>query len=411
MSSLVDSTRTALLLALGAIRQRKVRSALTAFGILVGIAAVTIVVSLAEGAGAVVSGAIDSLGTNALIVQPRPSSRSGLRDEERPSLLDESDAAALPVEAPAIERASPMLNTTLQVVTSGAAVGSPVAGVTRDFFAIRDWQPTHGAIWGASSEAHDERVCLIGETVRAQLFGPEDPVGRTIRLGRFPFRVIGLLAKKGQSPFGGDQDDIVIMPITTLRSKLMRTRPGQVSRILFSARSADAVEEASRTAAVVLRQRHHLLEDAPNDFEIRSQEEFRRTQGEIVSVLRALLLGIATVSLVVGGIGVMNIMLVSVAERTREIGIRLAIGARAADIRAQFLIEAIVLTLFGGIGGAIAAEAGILALGRALELPMTLSPGALGVAMATSTAIGVVFGFVPARRAAALDPIDALRVD
>ena len=411
MSKTIGFVLTACLLAFSAIRQRPVRAALTAFGILVGIAAVVVVVALAEGAGKVVSSAMDILGTNSLLVRPRPSSKSGVRDDDKPSELDEDDAYALPVEVPEVDRAAPFLQSQQQIAGPGTNAATGVVGTTRDFFAIREWAPSHGEVWTEAAQAAHERVCLIGETVRGELFGPEDPVGRTVRIGRFPFRVVGLLAAKGQSPFGGDQDDIVIVPIGTYRGKIARTRPGQVRNIFFSAKTEGLVALAKQRATDVLRQRHHLVELAPNDFDIRTQEEFRRTQEEILGTIEILLLAIAAVSLAVGGIGVMNIMLVSVAERTREIGVRLAIGARSADIRAQFLVEAVVLTLFGGVGGAVAAWAGILVLGQTLELPMRLSPGALGIAVVTSTVIGLVFGFFPARRAAALDPIDALRTE
>jgi putative ABC transport system permease protein len=411
MNKVVEFLWTAVLLALSAIRQRPVRASLTAFGILVGIAAVAIVVALAEGAGRVVSGTIDALGSNALMVQPMPAPKSGLRDVLHPALLDDDDVRALVTESTGIAHVAPMVNSPQQVVADNANAATSLVGTTRAFFTVRNWALTRGEIWSAGAETGRERVCVIGETVRGELFGPEDPIGRTIRIGRFPFRIVGLLAKKGQSPFGDDQDDVVVLPIDTLRSKLVRMRPGQVHLILLSATNADTVDRAKAQAQAILRQRHHVLDDAPADFEIRTQEEFRETQKAILSVLEMLLLGIAAVSLVAGGIGVMNIMLVSVAERTREIGIRLAIGAREGDILAQFLVEAVVLTALGGLGGTVAAGIGVYLLRGALELPMRLSANALFVAVFTSTVIGLVFGFFPARRAARMDPIEALRAD
>lgn len=402
---------TAARLALSSVRRTPGRSALTAFGILVGIAAVTIVVSLAEGAARVVSGSIDVLGANALMVSPRAAARSGVRDADQPSPLTDGDVEALAGGSSNIVHAAPVVNSMQQVVSEQANAAASVVGTTREFFPVRDFRVTRGEIWSPGAEANRERVCLIGETTRATLFGPEDPVGRTIRIGRFPFRVIGLLGRKGQSPFGGDQDDVIVMPLPTLRTKVGRIRPNQVHSILLAAKDAAFVDAAKADAVSILRQRHRVQDDAPDDFDVRTQEEFRQTQRAIVGVMQMLLLGIATVSLVVGGIGVMNIMLVSVAERTREIGIRLSIGAREGDILAQFLVEATVLTVLGGILGTLAGFTGILVLRRALEIPMRLSWDALLVALGTSAAMGVTFGFFPARQAARLDPIEALRAE
>ncbi|HEX4475591.1 MAG TPA: ABC transporter permease [Polyangiaceae bacterium] len=411
MSELPSLVLTAIILAFSSIRRRPVRALLTSLGILVGIAAVTVVVALGQGASTVVGGAIDALGTNALLIEPRASARSGVRDADKPADLTEDDATALRTEAPSIREVAPLLLSAQQVMSERANAATGIVGTTRDFFAVRAWSPVLGGIWNASAEQTRERVCLLGETVREELFGPEDPIGRTVRIGRFPFKVVGLLSKKGESPFGGDQDDVIVMPLSTLQAKLVRTRPGQVQSILVSARASDSVDTAEREATEILRQRHRLLEDVPNDFEVHSQAEFKRAQTAIVGVLELLLFCIAAVSLAVGGIGVMNIMLVSVAERTREIGIRLAIGARAADVLAQFLVEAVALTALGGVAGALTAVVAIAVLGKVLDLPMHVSPVALGAGLVTSAVTGIVFGFFPARRAAELDPIDALRTE
>jgi putative ABC transport system permease protein len=400
---------TALTLALGALRRNALRGALTALGILIGVAAVTIVVALGEGASAAVSGRIDSMGQNALIVVPEDNGASGARDGAGGPMLTEGDAAAIEREVPSVAVAAPLLQGGGQVAWRDANVLAQFVGTDLGFFAARGWKVARGTLWPKSAETTGEKVCVIGTTIQRDLFGIEDPVGQVLRIGRQPFRVIGVLEQKGQSTFGQDQDAAVVIPLATYRAKITPTRPGQVSRILLSARSQTETERAQREVTALLRQRHRLEEGVENDFSIRSQEEFRRIQETILGVLSSLLLTIAAVSLLVGGIGVMNIMLVSVAERTREIGIRMAIGAREGDILVQFLVEAVLLSLLGGLLGAGLAALAVNAIAGALEWDMQVSRTALGVALAVSTLIGVGFGFVPARRAARLDPIQALR--
>jgi putative ABC transport system permease protein len=407
MSRTWRSFWTAIIVAFGALRRSPLRASLTAFGILIGVAAVTIVVALGEGASAEVSASIDSLGENAMIVQPTDVVRSGLRADGGGELT-ESDVQALRTEAPAIERAAPLLFTGGQVAWRDANATASVIGTNKDFFAVRRWKLASGVFWAPSAETIGEKVCVIGESIRREVFGSEDPIGQTLRINRHPFRIIGLLEAKGSGPFGNNQDDVVIMPLATVRGKISPTRPGVIHRILLQTTTPEAAPQAERQVTAILRQRHRLAEDAENDFRIRSQEEFREKQESILRVLSVLLLSIAAVSLVVGGIGVMNIMLVSVTERTREIGIRMAIGARETDILVQFLIEAVVLCLIGGLGGAALAALAIHGIASALNWNMGISGEALTVALLTSTAIGVGFGFLPARRAARLDPIHAL---
>lgn len=399
---------TALFLAIDAVRKNGLRSVLTALGILIGVAAVTITVALGEGATKAVSGTIDSLGENAYTVIPRETAKSGAKGEKLPPLT-EKDGRALVREAGDIVSAAPVLNGFSQLSWRDNNTSAQVVGTSRAFLKIRAWELEDGRLWAPEAETLGAKQCIVGETLREELFEGEDPIGRVIRIGRHPFRVVGLLKAKGQSPFGQDQDNVLIMPTATMRAKLTPTPPGHVHRILFSAKKGSNPERVKDDARAILRQQHKLAENAENDFRVRSQEEFRQMQQAIFGVLQMLLLSVAAVSLLVGGIGVMNIMLVSVAERTREIGIRMAIGAREVDILVQFLVEAIVLSLLGGAAGALLAALAVGALASALDWPMGVSPQALGVALGVSTAVGVVFGFIPARRAAQLDPIQALR--
>jgi putative ABC transport system permease protein len=249
----------------------------------------------------------------------------------------------------------------------------------------------------------------VGSTIQKKVFGGEDPIGRTLRIGRYPFRVVGVLATKGEAPFGGDQDDVVAMPISTFRTHIQQTPPDFAGVLMVSATSAETTDRAVKQIESVLRQRHHIAEGRVPDFEIHTLKEFQQMQAVVYNLLTLLLVAVAAISLFVGGIGVMNIMLVSVTERTREIGIRMAIGARAHDIRTQFLVEAIALAVLGGLAGAILGIVAVAVLARILEWNMAPSPVALAVSIGTSAVTGVAFGFFPARRAAKLDPIEALR--
>lgn len=403
---------SATLLALSAVRRNKLRATLTVLGILIGVAAVVIVSALGNGAQASVGASIASLGSNLIIVFPQSANASGARGQSGSGgRLTEDDGRALVRESTSIKAWAPQMRATVQIVSEGKNSATSAIGSTRAFFDIRAWAIDKGEIWSESSETIKEKVCVLGATTRTNLFGTDDPVGRSVRIGRYSFRVVGVLEAKGGSglSFGGDQDDVVLMPIGTFRSRISGGAPGVVQAIMVSAASDDVNERAVKQATEILKQRHHIGEGKEPDFAIRSQAEFQATQRSIFDALEALLISVAAVSLVVGGIGVMNIMLVSVAERTREIGIRMAIGAQEMDILVQFLVEAIVLSLLGGIAGLLVSGTMITLTSLALGWTMRVDPTSLFVALGTSMTIGLVFGFFPARRAAQLDPIQALR--
>ena len=401
---------SALRLAIVAILRNTLRTSLTMLGILIGVAAVVVTTALGSGARAQINRQIESLGSNVMIVFPQPNQASGARGAQgNPWLrLTEDDAKALLRGSTSIGGAAPYLRANAQVISEGSNANTQIFGTTRGYFSVRQWGVKSGELWEEPSELSGERVCLLGTTVTESLFGTEDPVGRTVRIGRYPFRVIGVLESKGESPFGSDQDDIIMMPATTFRSHVLFMPRKSVHGILFAATSGETNEHAKSQADAILRERHHITEDREPDFAIRTQAEFRASQEAIFGTLSILLLAVGGVSLLVGGIGIMNIMLVSVAERTREIGIRMAVGARERNILMEFLIEAILLALLGGALGSLLALGIIAAVARLSQWPMRLEPSALLIALVTSTAIGIAFGFFPARRAARLDPILAL---
>ena len=399
---------SAVAIALRAVRRNTLRAALTILGITIGIASVVTVTALASGARESVSGMLSAIGSNVLIAFPRSARSSGVRNAAMGSKLSELDSQTLVRESTSIWAAAPFLRAVGQVIYESENASPTLIGTRMSYFGIRNWQAEQGELWTVASESVSEKVVVIGKQTATDLFGSVDPVGRSVRIGRHSYRVLGVLEEKGQSPFGQSQDEIVLMPITTMRSHVLSTRPFETHAILMSATSAETTSRAKQQAEAILRQRHRIGEGDEDDFVVRSQTEFQAMQDAVYGALSALLVSIAAVSLVVGGIGVMNIMLVSVTERTREIGIRMAIGAREADILVQFLLEALVLATLGGVVGSALGYGLILGFSSALGWPMKLEPSSLAVALGVSTAIGLVFGFFPARRAARMDPVQAL---
>jgi putative ABC transport system permease protein len=401
---------SAIRLALSAIVRNKLRAALTVLGILIGVTAVVMVTALAGSASQSVGDTIDAFGANLIFISPENVQQSGVRSRGG-GRLTEADGRAIARDAVSVSSVTPWLSTQGQVVFGDKNVSTLIAGTTTSYFPIRRFKIGKGEGWTETDELVKTKVCVIGQTVADKLFGTDDPIGHTIRIGRSPYRVIGVLAPKGTSPFGEDQDDRILMPVGSFRARVRPTAPGRVDMLMASSTSEQTTARAQAQVGAILRQRHRIGEDKDPDFRVSTQADFRAAQQAIADVLSALLLAVAGVSLVVGGIGVMNIMLVSVAERTREIGIRLSIGARERDILVQFLVEAIVLSMAGGVLGIALGSGATIGLGRALGWNAAPSAASITIAVATSAVIGVVFGFLPARRAAKLDPIDALRTE
>jgi putative ABC transport system permease protein len=399
----------ALRLALGAIARNKMRAALTVLGIFIGITAVVIVTAAATSATDSISNAIDSVAANALYVTAQPTQASGVRSKGT-GRLTEADGKAIAREAVSVSAVAPWLSTAGQIVYGDKNWSTTLIGTALPFFPIRRYSIANGALWTENDEIFKTKVCVIGKTVSTNLFGNSDPVGRVIRVGRSPYTVVGVLSSRGTSFFGDDQDDLLMMPIGSFRARVMHTAPGRADQLLVSATSDQTTARAKTQIEGILRQRHRV-DPGREDFIVNSQAELRQSTNAVLGTLSTLALAVALVSLLVGGIGVMNIMLVSVAERTREIGIRMSIGAREGDILVQFLVEAIVLTMIGGLLGIFVGSAITIGIGRILSSPMVPSPESLGIAVTTSIVIGTVFGFLPAWRAAKLDPMAALRVE
>jgi putative ABC transport system permease protein len=400
---------TILKVGMQAIARNKMRSALTALGIIIGVACVIAMIGVGQGSQAAIQAQISSLGTNFLMIFPGVATQSGARIFTGESTLTEEDVAAVRAECPAVAYVSPQSRTGAQVVSAALNWGTQIQGVGVEWPFIRSWNVEKGAFFGDSEVRAAAKVCLLGSTVAEALFPGEDPVGQTVRIKNFPFRVIGVLETKGGSMMGQDQDDIVVAPYTTV----MRLLKGRTKIDMFTASAASrgAVEDAQKQIEALLRQRHRIQPGQDSDFMIRSQQEISQTADQTSKTLSLLLASAASISLLVGGIGIMNIMLVSVTERTREIGIRMAIGAKGRDILTQFLIEALALSVAGGAIGIGLGVGASRFLAWKAKWPIEMSPAAVLLAFGFSAAIGVFFGFYPARKASRLDPIEALRYE
>jgi putative ABC transport system permease protein len=397
----------AILLALREIRRNVLRSSLTILGIVIGVAAVITMVTIGEGATAQVQADIQKLGTNLLQVFRGQGfgGPGGARSSAPPFTTD--DVRAIQDEISGVRAVAPSSNTATQAIYGNANWSTQVTGTSDLFLDVRDWPLATGRNFSESELRAGAAVCLLGETVKQELFGDQDPLGASIRLQKLSCEVIGVLTPKGQSGFGQNQDDLVVLPLRTLQRRLVGN--SDVNAILVSARQGVATTKVQADIEALLRERRKIRAGADDDFIVRDLKEISSAFTNSTRVLTALLGAVAAVSLIVGGVGIMNIMLVSVTERTREIGTRLAVGAMARDVLLQFLIEAVTLAAFGGvIGIVLGLSAGALAT-HAFKVPFVLNPGIVVLAFAFSAAVGIIFGYFPAQRAAQLDPIEALR--
>ncbi|MDP2309692.1 MAG: ABC transporter permease [Pseudomonadota bacterium] len=392
-------------MAFGQLWRNRGRSALTSLGILIGVAAVIAMVGLGQGATASIQSDLSSFGTNMLMVESGTGRGPQARTEAPP--LDLEDAEAIAARVPNLAAVAPTVNAAATAFADGAEWATSVRGTTESWLQVSGRSLSTGRAFTEGESRAGAAVCVIGETLREELFGEREALGQKLRVGKVQCQVIGVLTAQGEDTMGNDRDDLVVMPIRAVQRRLVGS--SDVGSIMVSARRAQDLDQVQADLDALMRERRHIAGDASVDFTIRDTREMAQMMSGITGTLTAFLTAVAGVSLVVGGIGIMNMMLVSVTERTREIGIRMAIGALESDIRTQFLVEAAVLAGFGGVLGAVFGIAGIVAGATALGLPVIVSPLVVGVAVGFSALMGVGFGWVPARRAARLEPIDALR--
>ena len=405
----------ALRIALRSLKVNKLRTALTMLGIMIGVAAVIAMVSVGTGAQARVAEQIQSLGSNLIIALSGSTNAAGVRLGQGSQLtITEDDATAIAREVPAVQVAAPSSRGNAQVVYGNLNWSTGIQGVTADYFEARDWPVDAGRPILQEDVDGATKIALLGQTTAQNLFGDADPIGQIIRIKKVPFTVVGMLSRKGQSAWGQDQDDVIFVPLSTAKKKVLgvsQANARSVGSISIKIRPDEDMTEAETQIRELLRQRHRLQPAQDDDFWLRNLSEVLQTQEESSKVMTYLLAAIASVSLLVGGIGIMNIMLVSVTERTREIGLRMAVGARARDILTQFLVEAVTLSLIGGIIGIALGVGGSNAINALAAWRTVLAPEAILLAFGFSAAIGIFFGFYPARKASRLDPIEALRYE
>ncbi|MCF4166268.1 ABC transporter permease [Zavarzinia compransoris] len=396
---------TILVMAFNELRRNLMRSILTTLGIVIGIAAVIALVTLGQGATASITDQISSLGRNLIVVAPGNAGKGGPPQAAAPFKL--ADVRAIEREVTGLRAVAAVSTAAVPVVLGNNSWASTAIGADANYFAVREWPLASGRAFDEGEIRSGRTVCVIGQRVVTEIFGAQDPIGAPLRVGGFPCNVIGTLAEKGRSIIGNDQDDVVVMPLKTFQRRISGNQ--DVSLIMVSASTAETTATAKEDITAILRERRHITANKTDDFQVNDVSEIANIVGGVTVILTAFLGAIAAISLVVGGIGIMNIMLVAVTERTREIGIRLAIGALEREVLAQFLIEAVLLALFGGMIGVVLGLT-LSAVGTtALGLPLLISPGVIVLATLFSGLVGVGFGYFPARRAARMDPIDALR--